>query len=79
MNLTDAIKPNVKKKFKTCTYFKRLLREGKSIGRVLNKTKFVSFLVRFVSGNKKIVQKKKKIIFLNVYSFRMIKQVTEGL
>ena len=46
--LTEAIKPNVEK-----------IVQEREVGRVQNKTSFVTFCVRFVSANKNIIQKKR--------------------
>ena len=51
MFLIDGIKPNVEKKFKTC--LRGSLWGGGVVGRVRNKSNFVSFRVRFAGGKKK--------------------------
>ena len=52
MFLIGAIKPNTENKFKNS--FKKKTTEGREVGRVQNKS-FVSFRVRFVSGNTNII------------------------
>ena len=59
MFLIDAIKPNVENKFNPCFIFTQLFREG-GVGSVQNKTSFVYLCVRFVGGNKNIIQKKRE-------------------
>ena len=66
--LIDAIKPNVEKKFNTFGYSTLY---GKKVGRVQNKTIFVSFCVWFVSGNKNIIQKKQEYLFI-IVNYRKI-------
>ena len=66
MLLIDDIKSNVENKFNHCFIFTRLFREG-GVGSVQNKTSFVSLCVRFVGGNKKIIQKKRERIIDIVY------------
>ena len=55
MFLIEAIKPNLEIKLKTCSFLRDCF--GKEVGRLQNNTSFVSFCVRFVSGNKNIIQK----------------------
>ena len=58
MFLIDAIKPNVENKLNIVLISMRRFRGGES----QNKTSFVSFRVRFIGGNKNIIQKKRENI-----------------
>ena len=63
MFLIDAIKPIIEKKSKACFFVTFL---GRGVGRVQNKTSFVSIRVRFTGGNKNIIQKKRENIFRKI-------------
>ena len=68
MFLIGAIKPIAEKKFKTFFYF---LRDclGRVVGRVRNKTSFVSLRYRFGGVNKNFFQKKGEKYFLYCYFY----------
>ena len=57
MFLVGAIKPIVEKKSKTCFIFYATV-QGRVVGRVRNKTSFVSLHSRFGGGNKNFILKK---------------------
>ena len=62
MFLIDANKPNIEKKFKTCIFYATV--KGRGFRSVQNKINFVSFCDRFAGGNKNIIQKNEKFIYL---------------